>query len=180
MECAILTFMKFTQQFSETDHRYIFRQFLRRRYPWAVHFLLTAGIILLAFVMGARWGYNTPRTGVIAAIAVGYVLLTLYIIPRYMEFCVMRNIRKSVSYGRKIEYAADRYGLSYAAGGREYELLWSKLTLLELIDRGAFLKFGKNAGVCVFKASFADGAAFNEFIKLAEENSGCSAVRRRF
>ncbi len=172
--------MKFTQQFSESDHRYIFRQFLRRRYPWTVHFLLTAGIIVLAFAMGARWGYNTPRTGVIVAIAAGYVALTLYVIPKYMEFCVMRNIRRSVSYGKKVEYAADRYGLSYAAGGREYELLWSRLTLLELIDRGAFLKFGKDAGVCIFKTSFADDGEFGEFIKLAEANSGCSAVRRRY
>jgi len=141
--------MKFTQKLDDADHRYIFRIFFRRRYPWGVHMLMTAIIAGLA-----AWQHFTGQPQAMASLIVAgiYLLTTLYIWPKYMEYKVLKNVKKSISYGRELHYNVDEYGIAYTvASGKKYQFHWKDLTQAFMTSRGVFLRFGKRTGICFFE-----------------------------
>jgi len=174
------TDMKFKQKLSEDDHRYIFRLFLRRNYPWGVHSVLTVAIVAAAVATGGRYGYSSSQANMVLALAGGYLLLSMYLVPKLMEIKTLRGVRRSASFGRTLEYTADDYGVAYAANGREYQLFWKDLARAELVKRGMFLRFGGNrAGMIALASSFASPEEFNEFTALVAKQ-GKPIVKLRY
>lgn len=159
--------MKFSQKLSEADHRYIFRVFMRRHYPWRIHIVMTLAIVGAAIAMAVKYGVDSRQAAGAVAVAAGYMALTMFLMPKYMEFCVIRNIRKSVSFNKNVDYETDQYGIAYHCGGKGYELLWNRLQSAELTPRGLFLGFGKKNSICILRRSFHNQKDFDELLAMA-------------
>ena len=72
---------------------------------------------------------DAPPVSAILAIAAAYFLVTVFVVPWMLERKVMRQLKRSVSFGKELSYEADHYGICYTvAGGKTYQLYWNKLT----------------------------------------------------
>ena len=164
--------MEFKQKLSEADHRYIFKLFLRQRYPWYMHIIMSLIVCAAAIVPAQRYGLNSPQTGSILAIAAAYFLVTVFVVPWMLERKVMRQLKRSVSFGKELSYEADHYGICYTvAGGKTYQLYWNKLTSAYLTSRGVLFWFGRKTGIFIFSESFGSEKRWNEFLEvLSQEN----------
>jgi len=156
--------VKISQKLTDADHRYIFRQNLRKHYPWLAHVALTVAILSGAWIVARRYGFNSPQTGVVVLIAVAYAAFSSYLYPWVLEFVTLRRIRRSAQYGQCIDYAADDHGLSCKLNGREYEYLWSKLTGAVITPRALLLEF-RRTGLCLFRHSFAKPGDFDILVE---------------
>lgn len=172
--------MKFRQKLSEADHRYIFKLFLRLRYPWHLHILMSLIVCAAAIVPAKRYGFNSPQTGAILAIAAAYFAVTVFVVPWILERKVMRQVKKSISYGKELSYEIDRYGICYTvAGGKTYQLYWNKLSSAYLTSRGALFWFGRKTGLFIFSKSFDSADKWNEFLKVLEDEK-IRLISRKF
>ncbi len=172
--------MKFRQKLSEADHRYIFKLFLRLRYPWHLHILMSLIVCAAAIVPAKRYGINSAQTGSILAIAVAYFVVTVFVVPWLLERKVIHRVKRSVSYGKELSYEIDRYGICYTvAGGKTYQLYWNKLTSAYLTSRGALFWFGRKTGIFIFTSSFGSEEKWNEFLRVVEQEK-IHLISRKF
>ncbi len=168
--------MKISQQLSDADHRYIFRQNLRRHYPWLSHAVLTVAILVAAWVTARRYGFNSPQTGAVVLIAVVYAFFSMYCYPWVLEWMTLRRIRKSAQYGRRIDYTVDEHGIGCVLNGCAYEYLWSKLTGAVVTPGALFLEF-RRTGLCLFRNSFSNPADFDAVVAQARSRVTVAEMR---
>ena len=162
--------MNFTQNLDIDEHRYIFRLFLRRRYPFTLFLVMSTAVGLCAFVPASRYGFNSPQTGSILLLAAVYLLSTCYLVPKFHEMRAMRTIKRSAQFGKDIRYTVDGRGVTYTANGKDYELKWPKLDEAIETRLGVMLRFGKRTGVFVLSRSFT-GDGYARFLELLTYNN---------
>lgn len=154
--------MNFKQKLSDENHCYIFRTFFRLRCPWTIHIILTAILLVLA---GVQYHKSGDFPTLLPMIAVAYILFTMVIWPEILGRRVMKNIRRSVSYGQELSYSVDQYGIAYTiATGKEFQFHWKDLTKAFQTDRAIFLRFGRATGICFFKQNLGE-EKYNRLIK---------------
>ena len=162
--------MNFTQNITIDEHRYIFRLFLRRRYPFTLLLIMSAAVALCALVPAGRYGFNSPQTGSIILIAAVYLLSTCYLVPKFHETRAMRTIKRSAQFGKNIRYIVDGRGVTYSANGKDYELKWQNLDEAVETHLGVMLRFGKRTGIFVLSRSFS-GDGYSRFLELLAHNN---------